>query len=54
MQRKGRCNPPLELLRSWSLTVLRIAIYAEDAGGNDDGEIIGLKLDKYYNASTLH
>ena len=34
--------------------MLRIAIYAEDAGGNDDGEIIGLKLDKYYNASTLN
>ncbi|CAE7621628.1 TTN, partial [Symbiodinium sp. CCMP2456] len=29
-----------------------IAIYAEDAGGNNDGEIIGLKLDKYYNASN--
>ena len=31
---------------------LRIAIYAEDSQGNDDGEIVGLKLDKYYNASN--
>ena len=28
-------------------------MYVEDSQGNDDGEIIGLKLDKYYNASTL-
>ena len=31
----------------------RIAVYVEDSSGNNDGEIIGLKLDKYYNARNL-